>query len=90
MDTMEKDHEMVAFGTQDFKKALVYGAVETALVSEGFIEEMDQKRRAAFLKALEHSSKTGSKIYTYPKTSSNYKEICALSGLAFTLRFKII
>jgi len=89
MDTMDKDCDKVAFGIQDFKKALTYGAIDTTLVTEGFLEQLGNQRREGFIRALNNLVNTGSKVVIYPKKSTNYKGIEALSGLAFTLRFKI-
>ena len=90
MNVFEKDCDKVAFGEQDFKKAFNYGAIDTLLVTETFVENLVPKRRQAFMRMMDYLTRTGSKVLVFPKKASHYEELEKLSGIAATLRFKTI
>ena len=90
MNIFENDCDKVAFGEKDFKKALNYGAVDTLLVTETYIENLVQKRRQGFMKIINYLNSTGSKVVIFPKTVKyTHNELEKVSGLAAILRFSI-
>ena len=89
-DKMHQNSEMVAFDVRDFKKALQGSAVDTLLVTEGFMERLGNDRRERFMMVLKVLTNARSKVFIYPKKCKNFHDIIdkQYNGIAFTLRFK--
>lgn len=84
---MQKDIDGISLGLDNIKRAIYYGAVDTLYVSESFIEEMDNKRRAAFTKCMNNLMENGSNVIVFPSKLRETQDLNNLNGIAASLRF---
>jgi protein pelota len=86
MENLSKDTGLIAYGKDDVKKAVEYGAVDTLLVIEDYLSADTREEIEPVLEDVERKK---GRVMIVPKDSTIYYQVKNLTGIVALLRFRI-
>ncbi len=78
---LSQESDLVVYGKKEVKNALEYGGVETLIIDEDSLEELEE--------IIEIAQKTSTHIKIISKTNEYYYQLKGFGGVVGILRFKI-